>query len=56
MTETAADDNFMTAWIASTVNFRGDPLPIPPRSAARDFEFTEDFLASPDDTNPNGNT
>jgi plasmid stability protein len=32
--------DFVSAWIAATEEFRGDGLPIPPRSAPRDIDLS----------------
>ncbi|HEY0260393.1 MAG TPA: hypothetical protein VGC18_11130 [Lacisediminihabitans sp.] len=31
-------DGFSSAWVDGVAAFRGDPLPVPPRSAPRDAE------------------
>ena len=40
LTAAVAPGDFISAWVAATEEFRGDPLPIPPRSASRDIDLS----------------
>lgn len=40
LSDAVAEEDFAEAWIEATSRFRGDPLPIPPRSMPREIDLS----------------